>query len=71
MFGNELRLKAAVAVTRDVDGQGTKISLERLGTAAVACVTALVRHGFVLVVTQVGGQLGLQGALHNGLGELL
>ena len=50
MFGNELRLKAAVAVMRYLDGQGAEIALEGLSAAAVARVAAIVGDGFVFVV---------------------
>ena len=60
MFRNELWFEATV--TGNLDGQGTKIPLERLGIGAVA---TLVGYGFMLVVTQMDSKL------HNGLGELL
>ena len=50
MFGNELRLETAVAIPWDLDGQGTEIALERLGTATAARVTAVVGNGLMLVV---------------------
>jgi len=71
MFGNELRLEAAVTVPWDIDRQRTKITLERLGAAAVTGVAAVVDHRFMLVVTQVNRQFGLQCTLHNGFGQLL
>ena len=53
MFGYKLRLEAAVAVTRNLDGQDTKIAFECLGAAAIARVAAVVGYGLMLVVPEV------------------
>jgi hypothetical protein len=71
VFGNQLGFERAVAVTRDGDGQGAEVALERLGAAAVAGVAVIVGNRFMLTVAQVNSQFGLQSPLYNGFGELL
>ena len=71
MLGDELRLEAALPVARDFYRQFAEFALERLAAGAVAGVTRQVGDGFMLAVPEVRGHLGLQGALYNGLGELL
>ncbi len=59
----ELRLKAAVSVTGDVDGQFFKFALERLFALAVS--GAWVGNGFVL------NYLGFESPLDQAFGQLL
>ncbi len=68
MFGDELGLEAAVAVTRHFDGQLVKIALECLLALAVAGVAPGVGRGFVALEAQVLSQLGIQGALDKQFG---
>ena len=71
VFGDELRLEAAVAVARHLDGQLAKIALEGLLALAVAGVAAGVGHGFVALVPQVLGQFRVQRSFDQQLGQLL
>ena len=71
MLGDELGLKAAVAVAWHFDGQFAEIALEGLLALAVAGVAAGVGHGFMALVAQVFGQFGVQRLLHEQLGQLL
>ena len=71
MFGDELWLEAAIAISGNLDGQGAKIALEGLGAAAVTRIAVRVGNRFMLAVAQVLCQFGLQGSFNNGFGELL
>ena len=51
VLGNELRLKAAVAVAGYLDGQFAEITLEGLLALAVAGIANGVGNGFVAFVT--------------------
>jgi hypothetical protein len=71
MFGQDLRLERADAVSRHFDLQFSKVPLYRLATGPVARIPAIVAHGIVLLVPQMMGQLGVQGSLHHSLDETL
>ena len=71
MLGDELGLKAAVAVAWHFDGKLAELALEGLLALAVAGVTAGIGHGLVAFVTQVFGQFGVQRLLHQQFGQLL
>jgi hypothetical protein len=71
VLGDDLRLECASAVAGDFNGQFTEVTLESFLAAPVAGVTGLVGHQFILAMTQVVSQLGLQRAFNQGFGELL
>lgn len=58
-------------VARDVDGQFAKLALDCLAVLAVTGVAGCVGDGIVLGVAQMAFHVGLQGALDDGLGDLL
>jgi len=60
VLGDELGLKAAVAVTGHFDGKLAKLALEGLLALAVAGVAAGVGHGLMALVAEVLGQLCVQ-----------
>src|ERR1022692_2742231 len=53
MFGQDLRLERADAVSRHFDLQFSKVPLYRLATGPVARIPAIVAHGIVLLVPQM------------------
>jgi hypothetical protein len=71
ILGPDLRLKAGMSVTGEVDGQLTKAAFERLFAFAVGGVASGVGNAGFLGVAQVLGHLGLQGMLDQALGQLL
>ena len=71
VLGDDLGLKAAMAVARDFYGQLTEFALEGLAAFAVAGVASSVDYAVVFGVAQVLGHLGMQGALDQPFGELL
>ena len=69
---DELGLKRALAVARDVNAQGTAIGQHRLGTLAIAVIgRSAFRLELARCVTQVMAHLGAQRALKNRFLELL
>ena len=66
-----MRIKAALAVPGNLNGQLTKLALERLLTFAVAGIALRVGNWRVLVMPKVFGHLGMKGALDKQLGQLL
>ena len=71
VLGHDLRLKAGVAVTWDIDGQLAKVAFEGLFAFAVAGVASGIGHVGIFGVAQVLGHLGFQGALDQTFGQLL
>ena len=71
VLGHDLRLKAGVPITGDINGQLAKVAFEGLFAFAVAGVASGVGHAGVFGVAQVLGHLGLQGPLDQALGQLL
>jgi hypothetical protein len=71
VLGDDLGLERASAVARDFDGQFTEVTLESFLAASVAGVAGLVGHQFILAMTQVVSQFGLQCAFNQGFGKLL
>jgi hypothetical protein len=70
VLGHDLRLKAGVAITGDINGQLAKVAFEGLFAFAVAGIASGVGHAGIFGVTQVLGHLGFQSALHKALGKL-
>ncbi len=68
---DDLRLKAAVAVTGNFYRQLAKVALEGFAALAVAGVARRVGNALILGVAQVFSHLGLKGSLHQFLGEQL
>ena len=60
MFWNELRLEAAMSVTRYLDGQFTELTLERLVTLAITSVACGVGDRIVLGVNPVFRSVGIE-----------
>jgi len=71
MLGDDLRLKAALAVTGDFDRQFAKLTLECLVTYAVSGVAGRIGNGFMFAMPKVGFHLGLQCALNDSFRKLL
>jgi len=71
VLGDKLRLKTALPVARDFYRKFAELALERLAAGAVAGVACRVSDRLMFGMPEVRGHLGLQGALHNGLGDLL
>ena len=71
VLGKQLGLEAAMAITGNVNGQLTKIALERLLAGAIATVASAVGDGLMAFMPQVGSELSLQGFLDHGFGQLL
>lgn len=60
-----------MAITGNVNGQLTKIALERLPAEAIAAVASAVGDGLMAFMTEVLSQFRLQGFLDHGFGQLL
>ena len=72
MLANELGLKRALAVTRDVNAQGAAIGQNGLGALAVAVIgRCALRSELPGCVAQVVAHLGAQRAFKNRFLELL
>jgi len=71
VFGDDLRFKTAVPITRNLDRQFAEIALERLLALAVAGISGRVHNGIMPGMPQVFGQLGFQGPFDQGFGQLL
>src|SRR6202049_17450 len=65
MLRDNLWLKVALAIARQVDRHLSKLALQRLLASPVARIAGLVRHRLMLAVTQVFYHLRLQHALHK------
>src|SRR6202163_2364160 len=65
MLRDNLWLKVALAIARQVDRHLSKLALQRLLASPVARIAGLVRHRLMLAVTQVFYHLHLQHALHK------
>jgi hypothetical protein len=70
-LGHDLRLEAAVAIARHVDLDRTVLGQHRLAIGAIAVVAAAAARRIALLVAEMVRQLGTQGALEQGLLELL
>ncbi len=68
---NELWLKAAMPIPRDLDGQLTEFAFERLLALAVPGIATCINDGLILIVAQVVGHFGVQRLLHQQLRQLL
>ncbi len=68
VLGHDLRLKAAIAVSRNINGQFAKFTLERLLALAVSGVALGAGNGLVLVVSKVLSHLGFEGSLNQSFG---
>ena len=71
VLGHDLRLKAAIAISGDVDGQLAKLALERFLALAVSGVSPGVGNWLVLAVPKVLSHLGFKGTLDQSFGQLL
>ena len=71
VLGHDLRLKTAVSVAGNLDGQFAKFALERLLALAVSGVALGVGDGLVLAVPKVLSHLGFKGTLDQSFGQLL
>ena len=71
VLADELRLEAAGAVARHLDGQRAGVGQHRLGALAVAVVGRAFRLGLARRIAQVLAHLGAQRALDERLLELL
>jgi len=71
VLGDELRLEAAVAIARNLDGELAEFTLECLFAFAVAGVARRIGDGFILAVTKMRFHLGIQRTFDQCLGELL
>jgi hypothetical protein len=71
VLGHDLRLKAALAVAGDVNGQFAKVALERLFALAISGVTPGICYRLIFGVTKVLSHLDFKRTLHQALGELL
>lgn len=71
VLGDDLRLECSSSVAGNFNGQFTEVTLEGFLAAPVAGVTGLGGHQFILAMTQMVSQLGLQCAFNKGFGKLL
>ena len=71
VLGDDLWLKAAMPIPGDFYRQLAKVALESFLALAVAGVASRIGNRVVLGVAQMFCHLGLQGAFHQFLGELL
>ena len=70
MFGDQLRLEFAVAVTRDLDIDFRVVGLDSLSGRAVAEVAAIAPRGVVLLITEQMSQFAIEGAFNEGFAEI-
>jgi len=61
VLGNDLRLKAAISISGDVDGQLAKLAFEGFLALVDAGVTAGIGDWLVLVVPQLFRDLSFEG----------
>jgi hypothetical protein len=71
VLGHDLRLKAGMSVTGDINGQLAKVAFEGLFAFAVTGIASGISHAGILGVPQVLGHLRFQSALDEALGQLL
>jgi hypothetical protein len=70
MFGDQLRLELAVAVTRDLDFDFRVFGLDFLSGRAVAGVAAVAPGGVMLLIAEQAPQLTIEGAFNESLAEI-
>ena len=70
-FLDQLRFKAAVAISRDLQRYVSVNGAHRLGTFAIAGVAGVLAVSGMFGVAQVGRHLGFPGPFGQALGQLL
>lgn len=71
MFGDDLRLKTAVAIARNLDRQFAEVALERFLALAVAGIACGIHNGIMHGMPKVFGHFSFQGPFDQGFGQLL
>ena len=71
MESYQLRFEGAVPIPWHFDRQFAELALERLATLVVARIARRIGNRFMLAVTKVVGQFGIQRFLGQQLGQLL
>ena len=70
VLGDELRLKTALMVTQDFDGQFAKLTLEDFMAFIIAGIARAVTDSGMFVMTKMLIHFSLQGAFNKLYGEL-
>lgn len=71
MLLDDLRLEAAMAITRDLDGLLTELAFKLLATETVAGIANGVDDRLMPVMAEVMGHLGIEDAFDELLSQLL
>jgi uncharacterized membrane protein YjgN (DUF898 family) len=68
MFADNLRLEAAMTITRNLNRQFAKVAFEVFSAFAVAGIAGGISDGFMLGMAQVFGHFSFQGTFNQRLG---